>query len=91
MLESENNSSFPGESVLSGEGWVLVLEPFGLCKHSDHKLVCLLSGRRHGAPCTKGRSRGPDDEAPPFPTSPDWGVGGVGKPFQPDERGNESN
>lgn len=51
-----------------------MLEPFGLCKHSDHKCSCLLSGKRHRAPCTKGWSRELDDEAPPFPTDLGWGM-----------------
>lgn len=39
VLESQDNSPFPGEGVLPGLGWALELEPFDLCKHTEHKLV----------------------------------------------------
>lgn len=76
--------------MLPGQGWVLVLEPFSLCKYSDLPLPPSLWEEAQGPPYTKGWSRGLDDEAPPFPTDRGWG-GGVGKPVQLDERGKESN
>lgn len=39
LLESEDNSPFPGEGVLPRVGRALELEPFDLCKHTKHKLV----------------------------------------------------
>lgn len=74
MLETQNNYSLPGESVLPGQGWVLLLEPFGLCKHSDHKHACLLSGKRLRAPYTRWGSRELDDEAPLFLIDWEWRV-----------------
>lgn len=58
MLESEDNSSLPGKVVLPGQGWVLVLEPFGLCKHSDHKVPASSLGRSSGPPTQKGGADG---------------------------------
>lgn len=58
MLESEDNSSFPGKVALPGQGWVLVLEPFGLCKHSDHKAPASSLERSSGPPTQKGGADG---------------------------------